>query len=71
MSEWMNNLLMLVIFAAYCQIMIVLAFMAGQLLILVIEYAADWIERRQARAGKSIKAVAYRKGYDRERAVRS
>lgn len=71
MSEWLNNLLLLVIFAAYCQFLAVLAFLAGQLMILVIEYAADRIERRQSHAGKSLKAVAYRKGYDRERAVRS
>ena len=71
MSEWLNNLLMLVIFAAYCQFLAVLAFLAGQLMILVIEYLADWIERRQSRAGKPIKAMPHRKRLDRERAVRA
>lgn len=60
MSEWMNNLLLLVIFAAYCQFLAVLAFLAGQLMILVIEYAADWMERRQSHAAKSPKTMSYR-----------
>lgn len=60
MSEWLNNLLLLVIFAAYCQFLAVLAFLAGQLLILVVEYAADWLERRPTRAEKQAKAMPYR-----------
>ena len=67
----MDDPLLLIIVGAYFLMLCALAFVAGQLLILVIEYLADWIERRQGRAGKSLKAVAYRKGYDRERAVRS
>lgn len=65
MTDVLNNLLMLAIFAAYCQLMIVLAFVAGQLLILVIEYAAEWAERRQSHAAKSVKAVSYRKAFKR------
>lgn len=60
MTELLNNLLMLLIMSVYCQLLIALAFIAGQLMILVIEYAADWIERRQSRAGKQAKAVPHR-----------
>ena len=61
----MDNLLMLVIFVCYCQLLIALAFLAGQLMILVIEYAADWIERRQSHADKQAKAVPHRKAVKR------
>lgn len=65
MSDTLNNLLMLIIFATYCRLLVNLAFIAGQLLILVIEYLADWIERRQSRAAKPTQAVSYRKAVKR------
>ena len=61
MTDLRNNLLMLIIFATYCRMLVNLAFIAGQLLILVIEYLADWIERRQSRAAKPPKAMPHRK----------
>lgn len=45
----MNNLLMLIIVAAYFRMLVVMAFIAGQLLIFVIEALADWFERMQYR----------------------
>lgn len=71
MTDVLNNLLMLVIFAAYCQLMIVLAFIAGQLMILVIEYAADWVERRQSHAGKQIETVSYGNGIKHKRSLKA
>lgn len=65
MSDTLNNLLMLIIFATYCRLLINLAFIAGQLMILVIEYLADWIERRQSRAAKPPKAMPHRKAVKR------
>ena len=61
----MDNLLMLIIFGTYCLILCAMAFVAGQLLILVIEYLADWIERRQNRAAKQVKAMPHRKAVKR------
>lgn len=60
MTEMLNNLLMLLIMSVYCQLLIALAFIVGQLMILVVEYAADWIEGRQSRADKQAKAMPYR-----------
>ena len=56
----MDDLLLLVILGSYFLMMCVLAFIAGQLLILVVEYAADWLERRQDRVGKQAQAMPYR-----------
>ena len=56
----MDNLLLLVILGSYFLMLCVLAFIAGQLLILVVEYAADWLERRPTRAEKQAKAMPYR-----------
>ena len=49
MTELMNELLVLIIVAAYFRMLLVLCFIAGQLLIIVIEALADWIERVQER----------------------
>ena len=65
MSELLNNLLMLLIMSVYCQLLIALAFIAGQLLILVVEYVADWIERRQSRAAKQVGTMPHRKAIKR------
>ena len=56
----MDDLLLLVILGSYFLMMCVLAFIAGQLLILVVEYAADWLERRPTRVEKQAKAMSYR-----------
>ena len=56
----MDNLLLLVILGSYFLMLCVLAFIAGQLLILVVEYAADWLERRPTRAEKQAKTMPYR-----------
>ena len=64
MSDTLDNLLMLIIFATYCRLLVNLAFIAGQLLILVVEYAADWLERRLERAGKQAQAMPYSKALD-------
>ena len=56
----MDDLLLLVILGSYFLMLCVLAFIAGQLLILVVEYAADWLERRPTRAEKQAKAMPYR-----------
>lgn len=56
----MDDLLLLVILGSYFLMLCVLAFIAGQLLILVVEYAADWLERRPTRAEKQAKAMSYR-----------
>ena len=56
----MERILELVIVGAYFLMLCVLAFIAGQLLILVVEYAADWLERRPPRARKQAKAMPYR-----------
>lgn len=60
----MDDLLLLVILGSYFLMMCVLAFIAGQLLILVVEYAADWLERRQNRTGKQAQAMPYSKALD-------
>lgn len=66
----MDNLLMLVIVDAYFRMMLALCFIAGQLLIFVIEALADWVERRQERkrAFKRAKAMQNRKKLERQRA---
>ena len=56
----MDRILELVIVGAYFLMLCVLAFVAGQLLILVVEYVADWLERRPSRAEKQAKAMPYR-----------
>lgn len=56
----MDDLLLLVILGSYFLMLCVLAFIAGQLLILVVEYAADWLERRPTRAEKQAKAMPHR-----------
>lgn len=66
----MDDLLLLVILGSYFLMMCVLAFVAGQLLILVVEYAADWMERRQDRAGKQAQAMPYSKALDYKRTRR-
>ena len=60
----MDDLLLLVILGSYFLMLCVLAFIAGQLLILVVEYAADWLERRHDRAGKQAQAMPYSKALD-------
>lgn len=68
MSEWLNNLLMLVILLVYCRILISLIFAGSQILILVVECIADQIERREGRrAEQPVKTVSYRKGLERKR----
>lgn len=56
----MDDLLLLVILGSYFLMLCVLAFVAGQLLILIVEYLADWLERRPTRAEKQAKAMPYR-----------
>ena len=56
----MDDLLLLVILGSYFLMLCVLAFIAGQLLILIVEYLADWLERRPPRAKKQAKAMPYR-----------
>jgi hypothetical protein len=56
----MDDLLLLVILGSYFLMLCVLAFIAGQLLILVVEYLADWLERRPTRAAKQAKAMPHR-----------
>jgi hypothetical protein len=56
----MDDLLLLVILGSYFLMLCALAFIAGQLLILVVEYLADWLERRPTRAGKQAKTMPYR-----------
>lgn len=68
MTEWMNNLLMLVILLVYCRILVSLIFAGSQILILIVECIADLIERREGRrALQQVKTVSYRKGLDRKR----
>lgn len=66
-----DDLIILLIVAAYFGLVLVLAFIAGQLMIMLVEYAADCIERRQSRASQPSKAMPYRKGHERQRAVRT
>lgn len=56
----MDRILELVIVAAYFALLCIGAFIAGQLLILIVEYLADWLERRPTRAEKQAKAMPYR-----------
>lgn len=65
MSSALDNLLLLLIVATYCRLLLIVVFAASQLLILVIEYLADWIERRQSRAAKQVKTMPHRKAVKR------
>lgn len=66
MTDLLNELLVLMIVGVYFRMMLVLAFLAGQLLIFVVEALADYIERRQSRAHKQTKAVQNRKKVKRK-----
>ena len=61
----MDDLLLLIIVGAYFLTLCIMAFFAGQLMIIAIECLADWIERRQSGADKQAKAMPYRAKADR------
>ena len=67
-----DNLLMTIILSFYLMLLLIAVWFVGQLILLLIEWAADELERRcDRRACKQIEAVPNREGVYRKRTCRA